>query len=70
MGEAGERYEVRIEERGVGWWVSVVDLATDAPVAERACATEREADLYASTVRQHVSWLSEERFREYYGLEG
>ncbi len=24
--------------------------------------------MYASTVRQHVYWLSEEKFREYYRL--
>jgi hypothetical protein len=38
-------------------------------VSERACADEAEAELYASTVRQHAGWLSQERFREYYRLE-
>lgn len=66
---AEERYDVRVEDHG-GWRVSVVDRATATHVATRACATEAEAELYASTVRQHAGWLSQDRFREYYGLEG
>ena len=64
-----DRYEVRIADRG-GWRVSIVDRAAGTEVAARACATQAEAELYASTVRQHAGWLSEDRFREYYGLEG
>lgn len=37
-------------------------------VSTRACADETEAWTYASTVRQHVYWLSEDKFREYYAL--
>jgi hypothetical protein len=36
--------------------------------SSRACQNEAEARTYASTVRQHASWLSEQRFREYYRL--
>lgn len=36
--------------------------------SERPCRDETEAWTYASTVRQHVYWLSEEKFREYYRL--
>lgn len=39
-----------------------------AEVSRRACADETEAWTYASTVRQHLYWLSEERFRAYYRL--
>ena len=34
----------------------------------RACRDETEALTYASTVRQHIYWLSEEKLREYYRL--
>lgn len=50
-----------------GWRVLIVDPA-GVPAAERPCADETEAWMYASTVRQHVYWLSEEKFREYYRL--
>ncbi len=34
----------------------------------RACAGEEEARTFASTVEQHIQWLSEGRFRQYYRL--
>ncbi|HSJ50357.1 MAG TPA: hypothetical protein VLA90_03600 [Actinomycetota bacterium] len=37
-------------------------------VSSRACRDQAEAGRYASTVRQHARWLSEEKFREYYRL--
>ncbi len=37
-------------------------------VSQRACRDETEARAYASTVRQHIQWLSERKFREYYRL--
>jgi len=37
-------------------------------VSARACRDETEAWTYASTVRQHVYWLSDEKFREYYRI--
>jgi hypothetical protein len=50
-----------------GWSVAIVDPdGRDAYV--RACRDETEARLFASTVRQHIGWLSEERFREIYRL--
>lgn len=70
MDGAGERYDVRIAEGAGGWRVAIVDRSTGAEAAARACASREEADLYASTVRQHAGWLSEERFRAYYGVEG
>ncbi len=45
----------------------IVDPAgVDADV--RACRDETEALTYASTVRQHIYWLSEDKLREYYRL--
>ena len=35
----------------------------------RTCSSSEEAVMFASTVRQHIGWLSEPRFREYYRLE-
>jgi hypothetical protein len=35
-------------------------------VLERACTDGAEARTFASTVRQHVYWLSSAKFREYY----
>ncbi len=37
-------------------------------MSTRACADEVEARTFASTVRQHIEWLSEETFRGYYRL--
>jgi len=39
---------------------------TDA--LDRPCADEAEARTFASTVQQHIYWLSPERFRTYYRL--
>ena len=65
---AVNRYTVDVRD-GLGWTVAIVDPdGRDAFV--RACRDEAEAHTFASTVRQHVGWLSEERFREIYRLEG
>jgi len=61
------RYAVRVDRREGGWSVRILDPG-GTQVSERACADEAEARTYASTVRQHVYWLSEERFRQYYRL--
>jgi hypothetical protein len=50
-----------------GWRVAIVD-PDGVEVATRACRDEVEARTYASTVRQHVEWLSEPLFRSYYRL--
>ncbi len=47
--------------------MTIVDPA-GREVSSRACGDETEATTYASTVRQHVTWLSEGKFREYYRL--
>jgi hypothetical protein len=61
------RYAVREEEGERGWDVVVVDPSGEE-VWRRACRSASEAHVFASTVRQHVYWLSEEKFREYYRL--
>jgi hypothetical protein len=47
--------------------VAIVDHS-GLEVSMRVCRDDEEARTYASTVRQHIEWLSEARFREYYGL--
>ncbi|MDH5224743.1 MAG: hypothetical protein OEW46_08225 [Actinomycetota bacterium] len=59
--------ELREEDEAPGWRVAIVDDA-GVTVFERACHDHTEARAYASTVRQHIYWLSPERFREYYRL--
>ena len=61
------RYGVRIENGPGGWLVLILDPAGQVAL-QRPCADETEAHVYASTVRQHVYWLSEDRFRRYYRL--
>jgi hypothetical protein len=62
-------YRVDVRHTDAGWSVVIVD-ADGADVQARACRDETEAWTYASTVRQHAYWLSDEKFREYYRLEG
>ena len=62
-GENG--FGVEMHDDDAGWRVEIVD-PTGAVVAERACRDQTEARTYASTVRQHIYWLSPERFRAYY----
>ncbi len=47
--------------------MAVVGTAGDE-VSSRVCRDEAEAEAYASTLRQHIEWLSEPKFREYYRL--
>ena len=64
---AANRYAVDVRD-GSGWSVAIVDPdGGDAFV--RACRDEAEARTFASTVSQHIGWLSEERFREIYRLD-
>ncbi len=64
---AGENgYEVALEDSS-GWRVVIRDPAGHL-VAERVCRSAAEARTYASTVRQHIYWLSPEKFREYYRI--
>lgn len=57
-----------MRQDGGHWSVVIVD-ADGNDLSSRACRDETEAWTYASTVRQHAYWLSDEKFREYYRLE-
>ncbi len=61
------RYIVRVERLERGWEAAILD-PEGAPVFRRACASKAEADRFASTVRQHIHWLSPGRFRRYYRI--
>jgi hypothetical protein len=65
-GENGFGVEIRGGEEG--WRVEIVD-PRGRIVSERACRDGAEARTYASTVRQHIFWLSPQKFREYYRIE-
>lgn len=39
-----------------------------AVAGTRACHSETEARTFASTVQQHIYWLSPAKFRDYYKL--
>lgn len=61
------RFSVDVRRADDGWTVAIVDPSgRDAGL--RACKDETEALRYASTVRQHIYWLSEDKLREYYRL--
>jgi hypothetical protein len=66
-GTGSNRFTVELRDAS-GWSVAIVDpKGRDAFV--RACRDEAEARTFASTVGQHIAWLSEERFREIYRLD-
>jgi hypothetical protein len=77
--EAGNRFSVEVRDgedgqgmgqgmsQGMGWSVAILD-PEGREIALRACRDETEARTFASTVRQHIAWLSEARFREIYRL--
>ena len=65
IGENG--YGVELRQTGDGVIVVITDTVGTV-VAERACSDGAEARTYASTVRQHIYWLSPEKFREYYRI--
>jgi hypothetical protein len=64
-----EGYSVEVRNGEAGWRVAIVGEG-GAVVSERACHDGAEARTYASTVRQHLHWLSPEKFRDYYRIEG
>jgi hypothetical protein len=80
--EAGNRFSVEVRDgprvgqgigpglgQGTGWSVAILD-PEGREIALRACRDETEARTFASTVLQHIAWLSEARFREIYRLAG
>ncbi|MEA2521302.1 MAG: hypothetical protein QOI81_948 [Actinomycetota bacterium] len=68
MTAEAQTYAVELRDTTSGWRVSITD-AHGTVAAERTCRDGAEARIYASTVRQHLYWLSPEKFREYYRIE-
>jgi hypothetical protein len=64
---APNAYRVEVRPGEDGLTVAILD-PKGREVSVRACTGETEARTYASTVRQHIYWLSERKFREYYRL--
>jgi hypothetical protein len=62
-------FDVEVRGGEGTWRVAIIDPDGEV-VAERACHDGAEARTYASTVRQHIFWLSPEKFREYYRIGG
>jgi len=62
---ADQAYELELLDTPDGWAVTVIDRHGGS-VFRRACRDGAEARAFASTVRQHLYWLSEETFRTYY----
>jgi hypothetical protein len=67
--DAPNNYRVGVHEGEPGWEVRILDPAGSV-VWTRFCGEEAEARTLASTVQQHLYWLSAEKFREYYKLTG
>jgi hypothetical protein len=66
-GAPENRFEVRVSNEGAGWEVAILDPA-GTPVSVKPCRDGAEARTYASTVRQHLYWLSPDTFRAYYRI--
>ncbi len=61
-------YAVRVNHSAGDWSVEI--LRPEGGVAyARSCSNEVEARTFASTVQQHIYWLSPEKFQQYYRLE-
>jgi len=60
-------YRVNLLDSADGGRGTIAD-PSGSVVLERACHDASEARTYASTVRQHIYWLSPEKFREYYRI--
>jgi hypothetical protein len=59
---------VEVRQHDGRWTVVIVD-GEGNDVSSRACRDETEAWTYASSVRQHAYWLSDEKFRQYYRID-
>jgi len=65
--DAADAYRIDVDRGSKGWEVRILDRK-GRPAFVRPCAGETEARTFASTVIQHLGWLSIEKFREYYRL--
>ena len=61
-------YSVRVNQGASGWDVQIVQPG-GAVAFTRSCSSEAEARTFASTVEQHIYWLSPAKFEEYYRLQ-
>ena len=68
MSAAEAGYGVAVSREGRGRWLVRIDAPNGATLAERTCADAAEARTFASSVRQHLYWLSPPTFRAYYRL--
>jgi hypothetical protein len=66
-GHDPNEYSVHTVETARGWEVRIID-PEGAVARTRACHSETEARTFASTVQQHIYWLSSAKFRDYYKL--
>jgi hypothetical protein len=66
-GEGTNAYRVSVDPGERGWQVLIAD-PSGSPVWARSCSGEAEARTLASTIQQHVYWLSPAKFREYYKI--
>jgi hypothetical protein len=62
------RYTVHVDSGTPGGWEVRIQDPHGGIVLTRACADETEARVFASTVQQHIYWLSPGAFRDYYRL--
>jgi hypothetical protein len=65
--ETPNDYRVGLHDDDPGWEVRILDPAGSV-VWTRSCGEQAEARTLASTIQQHLYWLSAEKFREYYKL--
>jgi hypothetical protein len=65
--EATNPYAVHLHAGAQGWEVRIMNQA-GVRVWSRACTDEAEARTFASTIQQHIYWLSPTKFRDYYQL--
>jgi len=61
-------YTVGVTEDPGGWQVLIVDPGGSVAWT-RHCEDAAEARTFASTIQQHIYWLSPVKFREYYRLD-
>ena len=61
-------YRVRVNQDSEGWDVQILRPGGEMAFT-RSCSSEAEARTFASTVQQHIYWLSPKKFEEYYRLQ-
>ncbi len=67
--QAPNEFGVELHEGELGWEVSIIAPGGDVAWT-RSCGNVTEARTLASTIRQHIYWLSPGKFREYYKIAG